>query len=194
MAKKEALFPMLSRSPWWMSMLIAAALFGSVRLFLPDITAFFAALPFLLISGYAGVRQLRAPSESSVATRIATLRGLSWEDFSTVMEEAFRHDGCDVTAIKDGAADYELRKAGRVTLVSCKRWKVAHTGVGPVNALLDAAIARDAHDCMFVTTGDFSANAQALAAAKAVRLLSDAQLAALVAASPRFKQLSSRAP
>lgn len=190
MAKKESLFPILSRSPWWMSMLIAVGLFASVRLFLPDLTAFFAGLPFLLISGYAGVRQLRTPSEAGVASRIAVLQGLSWDDFSAVLEEAFRHDGYDVTAIKDGSADYELRKAGRLTIASCKRWKAAHTGVGPINALLDAALARDAHDCMVVTTGDFSANARALAAEKSIRLLTDTALARLVADSPRFKRLS----
>lgn len=193
MSKKQALFPILSRSPWWMSMLIAAALFGSVRLFLPDLTAFFSALPFILISGYAGVRQLRSPSDASVASRIALLRGMSWEDFSAVMADAFERDGYTVTAIADDSADYELRKAGRLTIASCKRWKVAHTGVGPLTALLKSTEARDAHDCIYLSAGDFSDKARTLATAKTVRLLTDAELARLVATSPRFKQLSSAA-
>jgi restriction system protein len=71
---KDSLFSILSRAPWWLSIAIAAALFAGIRLFLPDIAAFFAALPFLVIAGYTGWRQLRAPSVTAAADMLAKLR------------------------------------------------------------------------------------------------------------------------
>jgi restriction system protein len=178
---KESLFSILSRSPWWLSVLIAAAMFALVRLFLPDIAAFFAALPFLAISGYALWRQSRAPSVTNVAETLGKLRAMSWEDFSAVIEEAFRRDGYAVTEIPGSAADFELRRNGRVSIVCCKRWKVAQTGAGPLRELYAAKQAHDAQECIYVAAGDFTANARAYATEKAILLLHDAALATLVA-------------
>jgi len=189
---KESLFSILSRSPWWLSVLIAAVMFAGVRLILPDIVpdiaAFFAALPFLGIAGYALWRQLRAPSVANVAEILGRLRAMAWEDFSALIAEAFRRDGYTVTAIPGSAADLELRRNGRVAVVSCKRWKVAQTGAGPLRELYAARQARDAQECIYVATGDFTANARAYATEKAIRLLHDAALATLVARVERGKR------
>ena len=185
---KDSLFSILSRAPWWMSVVIAAVLFAGMRLILPDIAAFFAALPFLAIAGYAGWRQLRAPSVTNTAEMLARLRAMSWENFSAMIAEAFRGDGYRVTEIANGAADLELRKNGRVAVVSCKRWKVAQTGVGPLRDLYAAKRERDAHECIYVAAGDFTANARQFAAETAIRLLNDAALAELVARVERGKR------
>ena len=42
---KNSLFAILGRSPWWISALIAAAVFGATRLFLPVEMAIFSASP-----------------------------------------------------------------------------------------------------------------------------------------------------
>jgi restriction system protein len=185
---KDSLFSMLARAPWWMSVVIAAALFAAVRLFLPDIAAFFAAIPFLAIAGYAGWRQFRAPSATSIDDVLGKLRAMSWENFSAVINEAFRRDGYAVSEIADGAADLELRKSGRVVVVSCKRWKVAHTGIGPLRELYAAKRAHDANECIYVAVGDFTANARAYATEKAIRLLNDTALGELVAHVERGKR------
>jgi restriction system protein len=185
---KDTLFSILSRAPWWMSIVIAAALFAAIRLFLPDIAAFFAALPFLVIAVYAGWRQLRAPSATDANDMLARLRTMSWEGFAIVISAAFRYDGYSVTAIADGAADFELRKNGRVSIVSCKRWKVAQTGIGPLRELHAAKQAHDAQECIYVTAGDVTANASAFAAEKAMSLLSGAALGELVARFERSKR------
>ena len=185
---KDSLFSILSRAPWWMSVVIAAVLFAGMRVFLPDIAAFFAALPFLVIAGYAGWRQLRAPSVTNTVEMLARLRAMSWEDFRAVIAEAFRRDGYGVTEIANGPADLELRKNGRVTVVSCKRWKVAQTGVGPLRELYAAKRERDAHECIYVAAGDFTANARQFATEKAIRLLNDAALGELVARVERGKR------
>jgi restriction system protein len=185
---KDSLFSILSRAPWWLSIAIAAALFAGIRLFLPDIAAFFAALPFLVIAGYTGWRQLRAPSVTAAADMLAKLRTMSWEGFSVVISAAFRYDGYSVTKIADGAADFELRKNGRVSIVSCKRWKVAQTGIGPLRDLHAAKQAHDAQECIYVTAGDVTANASAFAADKAIRLLNGTALGDLVARFERSKR------
>lgn len=178
---KESLFSILSRSPWWVSVLIAAALFALVQLFLPVIAGLAAALPFLAIAAYCGWRELRAPGVADTATMLGKLRAMSWENFSAVIAEAFRRDGYQVTEIEGGGADLELRKDGKLSLASCKRWKVAHTGVGPLRELHEAVQATDAHEGIYVTAGDFTATARGFAAGKALQLLNDAALGKLVA-------------
>ena len=186
--QKDTLFSTLSRAPWWASVAIGAALFAGIRLFLPDIAAFFAALPFWVIAVYAGWRQVRAPSATDAADMLARLRTMSWEGFSIVISAAFRYDGHSVTKIADGAADFELRKNGRISIVSCKRWKVAQTGVGPLRDLLAEKQARDAQECLYVTAGEVTANASAFATEKGIQLLHGAALGELVARFERSKR------
>ena len=178
---KQTLFAVLSRAPWWVSVIAAGALFASVRLFAPDMVAAAAALPFLAIAGYAGWLQLRAPSVGNIDEILARVRGMPWENFSAIAAEAFRRDGYAVTEVFTGAVDLKLEKSGRVTLVNCKRWKVAQTGIGPLRELQEAKNAMDASYCMYVTAGDFTANARAYATDKSIRLLHGAPLAKLIA-------------
>ena len=178
---KRSLFAILSRSPWWLSVLIAAALFMAVRLFMPDYVAFAATLPFLGIAGYAGWRQSRVPNPERVAEVLAALRAMSWQEFAAIMEAAFRSDGYAVAALTRGAADFELRKSGRVVLACCKRWKVAQTGIEPLRELLLAKESAGAQECIYVAAGDLSQNARQFAAQKEIRLLCDTELAQFIA-------------
>ena len=97
------------------------------------------------------------------------------------LTEAFRRDGYAVKEIPGSAADLELHKNGRVSIVCCKRWKVAQTGAGPLRELYAAKQARDAQECIYVAAGDFTANARAYATEKGIRLVHDAALATLIA-------------
>lgn len=178
---RKSLFSILVRAPWWMSVLAAVPMFAAVQVFLPPIAAFFATLPFLVIASIAAWRQLRAPSTTNVAEILGKVRAMSWDNFSAVVAEALRRDGYAVTAADGSAADFEAIKGGRLALVSCKRWKVAQTGVGPLRDLREAKKARDAQDCIYVSAGDFTANARDYAAKNSVRLLYDAELAQMVA-------------
>lgn len=178
---KRSLFAILSRSPWWVSVLIAAALFMAVRLFMPDYAALAATLPFLGIAGYAGWRQSRVPNSERVVAVLATLRAMSWQEFAAIMEAAFRSEGYAVVALTRGTADFELRKNGRVALAGCKRWKVAQTGMEPLRELLLAKETAGAQECIYVAAGDMSQNARQFAAQKEIRLLCDAELAQFLA-------------
>jgi restriction system protein len=181
MASKESLFAVLSRQPWWLSVLVAGALFGSAQVFLPAIISAAIAVPFLGIACYAGWRQLRAPGAADVEATLSRIRNMPWENFSAVISEAYRRDGYAVTEVFKGAVDLKLDKAGRITIVSCKRWKVAQTGIGPLRDLLEAKKAQDAAECIYVTAGDITANAREFATQKSIRVLQGTALATLIA-------------
>jgi restriction system protein len=181
MAKKDTLFALLSRLPWWISVAVGAVMFAITRLFLPDLVAAASALPFLGIACYAGWSQMRAPGATNITETLGKIRGMPWENFSAVISEAFRRDGYAVTEVYKGAVDLKLDKGGRLSIVSCKRWKAAQTGIGPLRELLEAKEAQDAAECIYVAAGDFTANALAFAKEKSIRLLNDAPLAELVA-------------
>jgi restriction system protein len=174
---KRSLFAILSRAPWWLSVLIAAAVFMVVRQFMPDYAAAAATLPFLGIAGYAAWRQSRVPNPERVDEVLAALRAVSWQEFAAIMETAFRSEGYAVVALTRGAADFELRKSGRVALACCKRWKVAQTGIEPLRELWLAKEAAGAQECIYVAAGDLSQNARQFAAQKQIRLLCEAELA-----------------
>ena len=178
---RNSLFAILLRSPWWISFVIAAGIFAAARSVLPDIYALFVALPFMVIGSLGGWKQLRAPGAAWVADTLGTLRAMSWNDFSSAIEEAFRRGGYEVSRLDGAGADLELAKAGRITLVSCKRWKAARTGIEPLRELYAAKRARDAHECIYVAAGEISDNAGAFAAEKNIRILHDAELAKLLA-------------
>jgi restriction system protein len=182
---KNSLFAVLLRSPWWVSLLVAVATgvasrFMLVKFDMPEPYAVFVALPFIVIGCVAGWQQLRAPSAQRVAATLESLRLLSWDEFSTALEEAFRRDGYEVNRLRIAGADLELTKAGRVSLVGGKRWKVARAGIEPLRELDAARQAREAHECIYVAAGDITDNARAFAAEKRIRLLQDAELAKFV--------------
>jgi restriction system protein len=140
----------------------------------------FAALPFLVIGVYAGWQQLRAPSTERIAATLESLRSMSWDEFSPALEDAFRRDGYAVSRLNIPGADIELTRSGHVSLVSCKRWKVARAGVEPLRELDAARQEREAHECIYVAAGEITGNAIAFAAVNNMRLLHGAELAKLL--------------
>ena len=180
---RNSLFAILLRSPWWISIAIAAGIVAVVNFVLPAVPAgyaVFAALPFLVIGAVAGWRQLRQPSAARVGNTVEALRAMSWGDFSNALEDAFRRDGYTVSRLAGVGADFELTKAGRTTLVACKRWKVARAGVEPLRELHEAKRARDAHECLYVATGEITDGARKFATEKNVRIVHGAELAKLL--------------
>jgi restriction system protein len=177
---EKSLFAVLLRSPWWISIAIAAGLFVAARLVLPGDYAFFVALPFLVIGAVAGWKQLRAPSAKRVAATLEAVRAMTWSDFSRALEDAFRRDGYTVSRMNGADADFEVTKAGRVALVSCKRWKVARTGIEPLRELYAAKRAREASECIYVAAGEITDNARRFATENNIRLAQGAELARLM--------------
>lgn len=177
---ENSLFAILLRSPWWISFAISAAITTVAAYFVPPAYAVVASLPFLVIGGIAGWRQLRAPSAARVERTLAAVRAMSWDDFSGAIEEAFRRDGYAVSRLSGTPGDFEVTKAGRTALVAAKRWKVARTGVEPLRELDAARRARDAHESIYVATGEISDTARAFATEQKIRVVHVAELARML--------------
>lgn len=179
----NSLFAVLLRSPWWISFAISAGIAALAKAILPAIPigyAIAAAAPFLVIGTVAAWKQLRAPSAGRVARTLETVQAMSWTDFSSALEDAFRADGYTVTRLNGAAVDFEMTKAGRTALVACKRWKVARTGVEPLRDLHAAKDAREANDCIYVATGEVTDGARKFAVKNRIRILDGVELAKLL--------------
>ena len=181
---KESLFSMLSRQPWWVSLIVAILLFAAAEVIFPPLAPF-VAIPFVLVSIWFAYRQLRAGSPTAVPERLAQLRDMPWENFSLVISEAYRRRGYVVEESRDSAFDFLLRKDGRVTLVQCRRWKVSQAGEGPLKELARAIEKNDAFNGIAITAGAFSEKAQSFAAGNPITLVSGSDLIDLIAVVER---------
>ena len=107
---------------------------------------------------------------------------MTWEEFARAMEEGFRREGYAVKRLAGRAADLELEKAGRLSLVAAKRWKASRTGVEPLKELVAAGQSRSAGECVYVFAGEMSENAKGFAKQKGIRLVEGVALVGLVKA------------
>ena len=181
---QNSLFAVLMRSSWWISALLAVGIFGATRMFLPAEFAIFAASPFIVITLYVAWKQLRAPSVARIAKTLERITALSREEFTAALEAGWRAQGYEVVRAKGTQADLELRRAGRLALVGCRRWKAASTGVEPLRELHVAGRAREAQELIYVAAGEITQQARAFAEANAIRLVHGAELAGLVRLKP----------
>lgn len=177
---ENSLFAHLLRSPWWVSLLVAAGLAALLRIFLPLEFAIFGGLPFAVISMVVLWRQIRRPSAKRIAKALENARALSANEFCAALEQGYRRRGYGVQR-GQGAADLMLTHKGVVTLVGCRRWKAARTGVEPLREFDAATAGRGAFSRMYVAVGEVTENARAFAKEKAIRLLHDEELARLLA-------------
>ena len=177
---ENSLFAILLRSPWWVSVLIAAALVGLLRFLMPTVYAVAAALPFLVIAAIVAWKQLRAPSGRRIAAALERLRAMPWPEFAAAVGGAYAAQGYEVHRLDDARADFALLRNGYTTLVACKRWKATRTGTEPLRELDAARQARDARECVYFAAGEVTAQARALAVERNIRLLEGAEVAKLL--------------
>jgi restriction system protein len=190
---EDSLFAILLRSSWWISFAIAGAVAAIAVALLPEAYRIFGAmggLPFLVIGCIAAWKQWEAPSTTRIDNTLAAVRAMSWAEFSSAIEAAYRRQGYAVSAVNGTAANFEIIKEGRVALVSCKRWKVAHTGVEALSDLHAMKETRNAHECIYVAAGEVSDNARAFAIKHAIRLVGGPELARLLPGESRGRKAS----
>lgn len=171
---ENSLFAILLRSSWWISAAIAVGVAALAMAIVPEAYrafAGFAALPFVVIAGVAGWKQWRTPSVRRVDDTLASLRALSSQQLADLVEEALRAQGHAVQRSAAPGADFEATRDGHVTLVHCRRFKVAQTGVGPLRELHAAMQAREAREALYLAAGEVTAQARAFATANRIRLL-----------------------
>jgi restriction system protein len=180
---ENSLFAILLRSRWWVSFLLAAAMALLTRLVLPreyEPLAIFSAVPFIVVGAVAAWRQFQKPSPGRVEQTLRAVGEMSWPGFSDVLEQAFRDDGHAVTRLRGPAADFELTRAGRVTLVSGRRWKAARLGVEALRELQSAMAERGAASGLCIALGEPSETALAFARESKIEILRGQALAVLL--------------
>jgi restriction system protein len=187
----KSLFAILLRKPWWWSLGIAGIVVLIARAFLPApyvVLSVFSAMPFIVIAAVAAWKQRGRPSASRVADTLAAVGAMPWERFAAALDEAYRRDGHQVARLPGRAADFELQKGGRKTLVSGKRWKAARTGIEPLRDLQTAAQSREADGSVYITLGEITDNARAFAVQHRIQVLQGDELAMLLRTTQATKK------
>ncbi|GBG16036.1 restriction system protein [Novimethylophilus kurashikiensis] len=115
---------------------------------------------------------------------LQSIRAMSWESFELLVGESFRRLGYMVEEhggnTPDGGIDHVLHKQGRKTIVQCKHWKVYSVNVSLVRELYGVMTAEHADECILVTSGTYTMDAQAFAKGKPIRLIDGNELVGLV--------------
>jgi restriction system protein len=176
---RDTLFNILSRQPWWVTVLVAIVLFGIAHLVYAPVAPF-VALPFFLVAAYFAFRQWRTGTPGATVEDLEKLRALPWDAFSTRVAEAYRKQGYTVTPADGPGYDLKLTRAGRITLVQCRRWKVNQVGIGPLRELAKAIEQNDASGGISIAAGEFSAPARRFASGEPIRLIEGGEVIALI--------------
>jgi restriction system protein len=190
---QNSLFAILLRSPWWISIGVAAGIALVSKAALPEKYVVYGVIsgwPFLGIGMIAAWKQLRAPSATRVIDTLDKISVMSWRDFSGVVEEAFRQDGYSVSRLGGPEADFVISKAGKTALVSCKRWKAASNGIEPLRELHAAMEHQEAHEGIYLTAGAVSDNARRFAIDKKVQVVQGPELARMLLAMRNNQEVS----
>ena len=135
---KNSLFAVLLRSPWWVSLAIAAGIgVAAMALLPPDWrgVALFSGFPFVVLSGMAAWKQWFVPSAARVQQTRQAVAAMAWPAFSRLLEDAFKRDGYSVQRGSGDAVDFVLERKGRRMFVSARRWKSARLGLETLRAL-----------------------------------------------------------
>lgn len=177
---QNSLFAILLRSPWWVSLAIAAVLALLAMALLPveyRVVGALSGAPFVVISALAARRQWRLPSAAQVQQADAALRVMPWPAFAQALEAAFQRDGYRVQRGSSDAFDFELERQGQRMLVSARRWKSARIGVEGLRALHGAREQGDVSHAVYIGLGELSDSARPYAAQHRITIWQSAELA-----------------
>lgn len=146
-------------------------------------------LPILCLVGavisFARRRQRQGLISTTTNSRsVDALTHMSWREFELLVGEAFRMQGYAVTEQggggADGGVDLVLRKGKEKFLVQCKQWKAYKVGVDVVRQLYGVMAAQGAAGGFVITSGSFTADAQAFAEGRNVKLVDGPKLFGLI--------------
>ena len=184
---KQTLFHILSRQPWWVTLLVALVMFALARILYEPIAPF-VAVPFVLFGIFIGFKQFRSGSSADAGERLTALREMSWDEFSRLVTDAYRREGYTVAPADGAGHDFKLTNNGRLTLLQCRRWKVSQVGAGPVRELAAAVDRNEAYNGICIGGNAFSAPALELAKQEPIKLVAGLELAQLVRSVQKKKR------
>jgi restriction system protein len=180
---ENSLFAILLRKPWWISILIAVAVGLAAGSLLPRDFAIYGAtsgFPFLVIGVIAAVRQWGSLSSADIGKTIERAVAMPSGEFAKAVAAAYRKQGYDVVPHTGPGAEFDITKANRTSVVACKRWKAATTGIEPLRELHAAMLACEGREAIYLTTGQVSDAARRFAQEKQIRIVQSTELAQLL--------------
>ncbi|MCW5661665.1 MAG: restriction endonuclease [Burkholderiaceae bacterium] len=149
-------------------------------------------VPILFVAGAVGSamrRHRRNALHDVAATGAEAVAGMSWAEFEVLVGEAFRRRGYHVEETggggADGGVDLVLRRGGDKVFVQCKQWKAYKVGVTVVRELAGVMAVHGAARGFVVTSGRFTAEAEAFGKQGNVSLIDGVALAELIASTRR---------
>jgi restriction system protein len=142
-------------------------------------------LPLICFAG-AGMSAWRRRERTGLVENVVhsksadVLDGMTWKQFEVLVGEAFRLQGYSVVETggggADGGVDLVLTRSGEKFLVQCKQWKAFKVGVDVVRELYGVMAAKGAAGGFVVTSGRFTAEANAFASGRNVKLIDGPKL------------------
>lgn len=118
------------------------------------------------------------------------LRELEWKRFETICTEYLKSIGYDAKETRigaDGGVDIIVNKGGAdkpLAIVQCKAWNKYNVGVKPIRELFGLMAAERVINGMFITTGDYTAEAREFANGKNLRLITGERLLEVIKKLP----------
>lgn len=208
----EDLVELISKLPWWVGVLLAVVAYlwlhgiASREIAMTGQTSDLAnvagqsaiktlatfgqyLLPFAFMAGAAMSaygRSKRNKLHEQVANNPerAVLNDMSWQEFETLVGEAFRRKDYSVLDVggggADGGVDLVLLKGKESFLVQCKQWKAYKVGVDVVRELYGVMASKSATGGFVVTSGTFTEDAKSFAAGQNITLLDGKALHELI--------------
>jgi restriction system protein len=202
MATKNSLMTVLSRSPWWASVVFAAFVYLLMSVVAPMLLSTNPRLSAIGV-GLSKVAWISAvflfPGFISVASSVRkralfdsqseewSPERLSWQEFENLLSEAFRRQGYNVRDLggdgPDGGIDLEIHKGRERYLVQCKHWKIRRVGVKVVREMFGVMTAEKATGVYIVTSGQFTPDAILFAEGKPIQLVDGVRLKTMISSS-----------
>lgn len=207
----EDLIEITSKLPWWVGLVLALAAYlwlhsiassevtvvaqpgkmgeyAAQTLFksLASFGQYLLPFVFLLggaISAYGRFKRRALHAQIAASPERGVLNDMSWQQFETLVGEAFRCKGYAVMETcsgADGGIDLVLKKEGETFLVQCKQWKAYKVGVTTVRELYGVMAAKGAAGGFVVTSGVFTNEALAFATGRNIELMDGKALHALI--------------
>ena len=177
---RNSLFAVLLRSPWWISLLIAAVLALVAGALAPApyrIVAALSGFPFAVVAAIAAQRQWRLPGAARVQQTRESTSAMAWPAFAALLRQSFERNGYAVEPVKGDAADFLVQRQGRGMLVSARRWKSARIGIETLRALQAARETAEVAQALCICLGELTDNARLYAAAQGITVWQAAELA-----------------
>jgi restriction system protein len=189
----NSLFAVLLRSPWWVSLLLALAVFAATQALLPAeyrVVGGMGCMPFVVIGVIAAWKQRGAVGPEELERLVAIAAKLPRETFVARLGDALASQGYAVQRGRDGA-DLLIERGGRLTVVGAARWKAARHGEDALQAVKAAMDRTEAAYGLYLALGEVSPQAQRIAKDNAIDIVQGARLGTLLKAA-KLEQASAK--